>query len=176
MLERRSALASAHAYLSATLKIEESPEFSLTQIAGDAAKMARVVGALPEKAGIAIEAKSRTLMKMGPRQFWAVGVRGDDFARELRGKCYVTPLSSSRTRILLEGEPARDVLAKGIALDFHQSVFAPGMFAMTGVHHMPVLIHCIGGNAFHIYALRTFAMSVWDWLTDSALEFADRPA
>jgi sarcosine oxidase gamma subunit len=31
-----------------------------------------------------------------------------------------------------------------------------------------VTIHCIGENSFHIYALRTFALNVWEWLCDVA--------
>jgi sarcosine oxidase gamma subunit len=34
-----------------------------------------------------------------------------------------------------------------------------------------VLVHCAGENRFEIYALRTFALSVYDWLTDAALEY-----
>jgi sarcosine oxidase gamma subunit len=35
-----------------------------------------------------------------------------------------------------------------------------------------VLVHCVGENRFEIYALRTFAVSVYEWLADAALEFA----
>ncbi len=41
---------------------------------------------------------------------------------------------------------------------------------MTGIHHTPVLIHCTGENSFHIYALRTFALSLWEWLVDAAID------
>jgi heterotetrameric sarcosine oxidase gamma subunit len=61
---------------------------------------------------------------------------------------------------------------KGIAIDFHPAVFTPGTFAMTGVHHMPLLVHCTGENSFHIYAMRSFAMSMWEWFSDAAAEFA----
>jgi sarcosine oxidase gamma subunit len=43
---------------------------------------------------------------------------------------------------------------------------------MTGIHHTPALVHCTSENRFEIYALRTFALSVHDWLTDAALEFS----
>lgn len=172
MLERRSALASAKPYGSAALRIEEAPGFTLTQVAGLApgfeTALARIVGALPERIGIAHDNAGRTVMRIGPSQFWIVAPQADD----LSGIGAVTPLSSSRTRILIDGAPARDVLAKGIALDFHPSAFAPGAFAQTGLHHTPVLVHCIAGNAFHLYAMRSFAMSVWDWLADAALELA----
>lgn len=175
MLERRSALATAQAYRSSLLKIEEAPGFTLTQFAGgDTAKIAKVTGALPEKLGIAATAKGRTFFRIGPAQFWAIGPEGDDLARKLEDLCAVTPLTSSRTRILLDGAPARHVLAKGIAIDFHEGVFTPGTVALTGVHHMPLVVHCIADDSFHLYAMRTFAMSMWEWLTDAALEFAGR--
>ena len=111
-------------------------------------------------------------MRTGENQFWIIGPENDAIAAKLDGIAILTPLSHSRTRIFIEGAPARDVLSKGIPLDFHPTVFKPGMFAMTGIHHTPVLVHCVSENRFEIYALRTFALSVHDWLTDAALEFA----
>lgn len=171
MLERKSALASAAPYRSDALQMGEVRGFSLTQAAGLGKKITPVAGKLPPKIGKAVESEGRTILRIGPEQFWFVGPESDDLPRKLQGLCAVTPLSHSRTRIFLEGTPSRDVLAKGIPLDFHESVFKPGQFAMTGLHHMPVLLHCVSENRFELYAMRTFAMSVWDWLTDAALEY-----
>jgi methylglutamate dehydrogenase subunit D len=44
---------------------------------------------------------------------------------------------------------------------------------MTGMHHVPVLIHCVGKNKFHIYVMRTFALSIWDWLVEAAAGLND---
>jgi methylglutamate dehydrogenase subunit D len=177
MLERVSALASAHPYKSCVLTIAEDRGFTLTQAAGLSAefekKLAGLAGELPAKVGKAVESGGCTLMRIGPAQFWIVGSDGDDLAPRLARLCAATPLSHSRTRILLEGVPARAVLAKGIPLDFHDSAFTPGSFALTGLHHMPLVVHCAGPDRFHLYAMRTFALSVWEWLTDAALEFAD---
>lgn len=171
MLERRSALASATPYKSSHLRIEEASGFTLTQIAGLAPdfekKLKKIIGTLPERVGIAVENNGRTVMRTGPSQFWIIAPQADD----LSATGAVTSLTSSRARILIDGAPARDVLAKGIPLDFHPSVFTPGAFAMTGLHHTPVLVHCIGETAFHLYAMRTFAMSLWEWLVDAALEY-----
>jgi len=177
MLERRSALANVKPYESSLLKMGEARGFSLTQVAGlgEGFKKAitPITGKLPSRVGIAVESNGRIVMRIGPEQFWFVGPEEeDDFAAKLGARCAVTPLSHSRTRIFIEGTPARQVLAKGIPLDFHASVFTPGMFAMTGLHHTPVLVHCASENRFDLYAMRTFAVSVWDWLTDTALEFA----
>ncbi len=173
MLDRRSALATAKPYTSATLQIGEARGFFLLQAAGDAKAIGKLTGKLPGKVGVALQVDGAVAMRTGANQFWFIGSEADDLADKLRGVAILTPLSHSRTRLFIEGTPARDVLAKGVPLDFHASVFKPGMFAMTGIHHTPVLIHCVLINRFEIYALRTFALSVYDWLTDAALEFAE---
>lgn len=178
MLERHSALASVKPYRSDVLQMAELRDFSLVQAAvftkPAEKEIANIIGKLPARVGIALEANGRTLMRTGPKQFWFIGAEDDDLAEKLMSVCAVTPLSHSRSRIFLDGPPARDVLAKGIPLDFHESAFKPGMFAMTGLHHTPVLVHCLSRDRFELYALRTFAVSVWDWLTDAALEFTAR--
>lgn len=178
MLERRSALATAKPYTSAALEIRESPDFTLIQIAALAADFERrlktVVGPLPRSVGTAKAQGGRTLLRVGPSQFWMIGAADDDMAAAVSGLGAVTPLSHSRTRITLAGVPAREVLAKLVPLDFHPKTFGPGSFAMTGLHHTPVLIHCTGKASFDVYALRTFAMSVWHAIADAALEHSDR--
>jgi len=176
MLERRSALAEARPYESDVLKMGEVRGFKLLQASGldvDFEKnLSAIVGKLPAKVGGAAGHDGHTLMRIGPAQFWIIGPETDDLAERLASLCALTPLSHSRTRIFLEGAPTRDVLSKGIPLDFHPSAFTPKMCAMTGLHHTPVTVHCVSDNRFELYAMRTFAMSVWDWLCDAALEFA----
>jgi sarcosine oxidase subunit gamma len=173
MLDRRSALSLARAkpYASPVLQIGEARGFSLLQVAGPAKAISPITGKLPAKVGTALQADGRTLMRTGESQFWIIGPENDGIATKLGGIAIPTPLSHSRTRIFIEGAPARDVLSKGIPLDFHPTIFKPGTFAMTGIHHTPVLVHCVSDNRFEIYALRTFALSVHDWLTDAALEY-----
>ena len=177
MLERRSALATAKPYISSVLEIAEHRGFTLTQVAGldDAfeTKFAALLGKLPTNVGIAVQSDARALMRIGPAQFWIIGPEADDLVLKLQGLCAVTPLSHSRTRIVIDGAPAREVLAKCMPLDFHPNAFTPGAFTMTGLHHTPVLVHSLSESRFEIYVLRTFAMSAWEWLTDAALEFVN---
>ena len=173
MLDRRSALASARPYASPVLQVGEAREFSLLQVVGSSKAITPITGKVPGKVGVATQSNGRILMRTGENQFWIVGPENDDLATKLREVAILTPLSHSRTRIFIEGAPARDILAKGIPLDFHSTVLKPGMFVMTGIHHTPVLVRCTSENRFEIYALRTFALSVYDWLTDAALEFAE---
>jgi heterotetrameric sarcosine oxidase gamma subunit len=175
MLERRSALAGAHPFAWAALTLGEVRGFTLTQVAvfdkASEAAVAAVTGVLPQENTHAVESNGRTIFRTGPLAFWCVGPEGDDLDAQLHGKAVVTPLSHSRTRISIEGGAARKVLAKGLPIDLHSSVFAPGSFAMTGLHHTPVMLHCIAENRFELYAMRTFAMDAWEWLEDAALEF-----
>jgi heterotetrameric sarcosine oxidase gamma subunit len=168
MLKRSSALSDVDAIDTPRLAMREDNSFTLMQLAAPSREATRILGKMPTHAGIAIEHRGRTLLRVGPDQFWVIGVPGEDVAPSLHGTAFITPLHSSRTRIRLEGQGARDVLARSAALDFRPTAFKDGMFAQSGIHHTPVLIHCLAAQAFHLYMLRTFAVSVWDWLSDAA--------
>lgn len=168
MLERLSALQGHDPIDSAGVRLVEEPGFSLLQLSGVQRSAHDLIGNLPESVGQAIEREGRTLMKVGRSQYWIISGEQDDLGKKLAGAAILVPLSHSRTRLRLEGIQARAVLARSAAVDFHASAFAPGQFALTGIHHTPVLIHCIAAEAFHVYAMRTFALSLWEWLADAA--------
>lgn len=164
MLKASSALASAKPYVSSQLTIAEAPDFALTQYAGADKDLKKALGKLPAHVGVA----QGNFMRISPTQIWSLN---EPIAA---ANCFVTPLSSSRTRISVEGDEARSVLAKLSAIDFGPKQFTTAMFVSTSIHHTPVHIHCVAKSTFHIYALRTFALSVWDAVTDAALQFSDR--
>ena len=168
MLDRNSALASAKPYKGTNLTIAEAPDFTLTQYAGSEKELKKALGKIPPRVGAALEQDGRTLLRINQTQIWVIGEPIKIAAS------VTTPLSSSRTRIAIAGENSRTVLAKLAAIDFQIKSFTPGMFASTGIHHTPALIHCAEENTFHIYAMRTFGLSVWEAVTDAALEFSDR--
>ena len=161
MLKASSALASAAPYVSTQLTIVEAPDFTLIQYSGAEKDLKKALGKLPSRVGIVQD----NLLRVSPTQIWSLNEAVE------APNCFVTSLSSSRTRIEISGTAARDVLAKCAAIDFHKNEFKPNIFAMTGIHHVPVLIHCVAGEIFHLYVLRTFALSIWDHLNDAALEF-----
>jgi len=189
MLERQSAI--AHALAKGghdgadgkrRLTLGEQRGWSLSQLAAFATTLAQLEqaaapllgAALPTRVGEAIGAGQRQLLKTGPEQFWILGPATDDLAARLQAAVdpstgAVTPLSHSRTRIIVEGAPARELLIQGIPLDLHSDVFRPGQFALTGLHHTPVLLLRSAHDRYEIFAMRTFALSVWEWLTDAAL-------
>ena len=192
MLERRSALAEALGKAGQSgpagaqrLRLGEVRNWTLVQVAGFPSTLADLelsvsaalgVASLPARIGIVVEAGPRRILRTGPEQFWILAPASDTLAARLLevvtpAMGSVTPLSHSRSRIFIEGGAAGEVLAKGIPLDFHPAVFAVGQFALTGLHHTPVLVHRSGEARYEIYALRTFALSIWEWLTDAALPF-----
>jgi methylglutamate dehydrogenase subunit D len=189
MLERQSAI--AHALAKGghdgadgkrRLTLGEQRGWSLSQLAAFATTLTQLEqaaapllgAALPTRVGEAIGAGQRQLLKTGPEQFWILDPATDDLAARLQAAVdpstgAVTPLSHSRTRIIVEGAPARELLIQGIPLDLHSDVFRPGQFALTGLHHTPVLLLRSAQDRYEIFAMRTFALSVWEWLTDAAL-------
>jgi heterotetrameric sarcosine oxidase gamma subunit len=161
MLDTHSALGAMAAFERDGLRISEAAGFELTQVAGDENDLKVALGKLPGF-GVALAQKDRTVFRVAPSQVWVVGK-----APEAKN-CFVTPLSSGRSRFLVEGATARDVLASCAAVDFSGEAFKPGSVAMTGIHHTPALIHCVSENTLHVYAMRSFALSVFEWLCDAA--------
>jgi methylglutamate dehydrogenase subunit D len=163
MLEAQSPLGADARFEREGVVLCETAGFTLMQVAGDEKILKKALGKLPAKIGVATEHDGRTLLRIAPKQLWVLG--------QAMAPCnglYVTPLSSGRTRIVLEGARARAVLSSCALIDFDARQFKSGQFVMTGIHHTPVIIHCVGENNFHIYALRTFALNVWEWLCDIA--------
>lgn len=161
MLDARSPLGVDVRFERNGVMLTESAGFTLTQVAGEDKLLKKALGKLPAKLGTVVELNGRTLFRVGAKQFWILGE-----PLPASEGIYITPLSSGRTRILLEGPSARDVLAACALIDFDPKQFKSGYFVMTGIHHTPVTIHCIGEYSFHIYSTRTFALNVWEWLCD----------
>lgn len=134
------------------------------------------LGELPVRVGPAIERAGRRFLRTTPSQILVLGHAGDGLGSALLGAVApevgaLVDLSQARSRFYLEGEPAPEVLRRGAALDFHDEAFPAGHFAQSGIHHTPVLIHRAGERVWELFALRTFALDLWDWLTDACRPF-----
>lgn len=193
MLERRSALAGFHGATERAgvdgrvgLDIGEDASFSLVEIGlypskraeGERA-IASWLGALPETIAMPTQTAKGLLIRTGPLSFWLAGAAGADNANSARAGipeviASVIDLSSSRTRLTIAGASAADVLLKGLPIDLAPESFTVGQIALTGVHHTPILLHRTAIDRFEIYAMRSFALTVLEWLTDASLEFGYR--
>jgi sarcosine oxidase subunit gamma len=113
---------------------------------------------------------------IGPGQWFAVSEKlanealADDLAKRLEGLASVSDHSSGRAVVRLEGPAARDVLAKGLAIDLDPRVFADGAAAVTNISHMGVLVWR-DGEAYDLAVFRSVAGSFYGWLTKAAAEF-----
>ena len=114
------------------------------------------IGKLPKKAGLAVDG----VLKTGLRQYWLFGKRAE-VPWEMGA---VTDLGHSRIRITLDAPDAWQRLMGAVPVDLDPTIFKPGAFALTGIHHTPVLLWRTGETRYEIFALRTFAQSVADWL------------
>lgn len=93
----------------------------------------------------------------------------------------VTDSSEARTCIRIEGQRAREVLAKGCTIDLHPSAFGPGQSAQCIVAKCGVMLTQTArakdmSGTYELYVLRSFATYLWAWLEDASQEFGVRVA
>jgi len=166
------------------LQLGEERGWSLVQLSAFSATgselrttASRALGAdLPLRVGEAAVGGSRVLMKVGSDEFWVITRNAEDSVPTLRAAVgpaigSVISLSHARTCIWIEGLCARATLATAITVDLDPEVFRLGSFALTGLHHTPILIYRSRESRYELYVMRTFAVWTWEWLTDAALPF-----
>jgi methylglutamate dehydrogenase subunit D len=112
----------------------------------------------------------------GFEQWLALAEGAQDFDRELTlglGKrALITDQSDGRAILRLRGPKAREVLAKGMAIDLHPRAFKPGDVALTTAAHIGVQLWQVDETpTYEIAVPRSLAKSLWAWLSASAAEF-----
>jgi methylglutamate dehydrogenase subunit D len=80
----------------------------------------------------------------------------------------VTDWSHARACLGLTGEAAETVLQKCVAIDL--SALPSGRAAATMIHHIDVLIVRLSATEFRLFALRSFAEALAEWVLDAGLE------
>jgi heterotetrameric sarcosine oxidase gamma subunit len=76
----------------------------------------------------------------------------------------VLDLSHSRTRIVVEGPAAQDVMARLAPIDFAMTALPIDGFVQTGIHHVGVLINRSTATRFEILTPVTWARSLWEFI------------
>jgi sarcosine oxidase subunit gamma len=115
------------------------------------------------------------IMRIAPDQYWIVGGESGLDARLRKAippdaGC-VTSLDGARTRLVIEGQAARALLRRLVAIDLHPTVFPINGFAQTGIHHVGGLLLRVSEDRYEFFALRTYAASTWEVLVDAAHSF-----
>jgi heterotetrameric sarcosine oxidase gamma subunit len=188
VLKSRSALESYGAQVvradgNQALRLGEVAETRLVHLGvypGGAAQVAAEVlpvlgGRLPDSSVRAAAAAGHLIMRIAPDQYWVLNGESGLDAR-LRSAISadagsVTSLDGARTRLLIEGCPARALLGRLVAIDLDPTVFPVGGFAQTGIHHVAGLLLRASDDRYEFFAPRTFAASTWEVLIDAAHSF-----
>jgi sarcosine oxidase, subunit gamma len=105
---------------------------------------------------------------LGFREQLAAAFQGSPFR--------ATDVSQAIARIEIDDSCARDLLAKGCALDLHPSRFPPGHCAKTRFAAMPVVVRCTHANRFECIVTWSYRDYLLSWLEDAALEFSKERA
>ena len=85
-----------------------------------------------------------------------------------------TDMSSARALIRLQGEGVREVLMKGIAVDFLPPAFMPGDLRRCSLAGVAALVHCRAAapDEFDLYVFRSYAAFALAWLRRAAMPAA----
>ena len=138
------------------------------------------VDALPTTLSTIVAVRDTAVMWLGPEE-WLVTSNdrdGEDLEAALREAVSAhggaaVDVSAQRTTLRLQGEHARDVIAKGCSLDLHPSVFGPGAAAQTVLGRAGVVLIPLSDNGtdYRVVVRSSFARYLADWLIDAADEF-----
>jgi len=144
--------------------------------AEDTGKMiGKLFGKAPGPVGSAVEHGRVTMITLAPGRTLLVS-ESDEITSALSAalpasQAAITDLSYARTMLRLSGEAAAEILGKGLAIDLHPSVFAPGRAAQSVIHHMDVLVIRRDDEVFELVVFRGFGLSLAEWLLDAGLEY-----
>jgi len=164
----------------ATVRLGELQDWCLVQVGSYAhslpaldAAISPLIGApLPQSPRAATQSGAHRLYRIAADQYWIVTrdrQLPEALALAVPGEVgSVLDLSHARVRLALTGPGVRTLLAKVVSVDLRPQSFAVGQFVQTGLHHTGVLLERLAPEHFELYVLRTYALSIWEWLTDAA--------
>lgn len=132
-------------------------------------------------AGRRTEGPDIALVSTGPGAWLSCREQGgyefaEELAETLTGIASVADQSDALAVLRLSGPRLRQVLAKGIHVDFHDTVFQVGHAAATQCAHVGVTLWRLpddprGDPVFEIAMFRSYAESFSHWLQVSAAEY-----
>jgi sarcosine oxidase subunit gamma len=121
-----------------------------------------------------VAAGAFTVLWLGPDEWLVIG----DGAKELLDRAVgsdfasVVDVSADRRTFVLSAPWARDLLAKGMAIDLHPRVFGEGDCAQTLLARSQVILQQVDDRpTYHVLVRGSFAPYLAAWLADAASEF-----
>jgi len=115
--------------------------------------------------------KKSDLLRIEPLKWWVISDHGEITLPSVAAeKGMVLDLSSSKTWLKISGSQAAHLLNHFLPLDFRKDVFSENDVASTGFHHIGVTVWR-DEDGFNLLLPRSFALSLWELLEASALQY-----
>ena len=124
--------------------------------------------------GKSVSVDGSSLLGIGPG-LWLL-IASDDSAPHFPGAKLVEAFEAAVetgdawTQFAISGSVARDLLAKGCALDLHAGVFREDACAVTRFAQIRCVLYRVRGG-FRLFVGRSYAISLAEWLIEAAAEF-----
>jgi methylglutamate dehydrogenase subunit D len=158
---------------------------TITQISAYRDKMGEIAKAVLDLSGLELPQRPERVAANGvaligmARGQWLAVAEGDKgravLARlneVLSDLAAIGDQSDAKAMLRLAGSRARDVLAKGCALDLDEGAFKPQDAATTQIALIPCQLWQLDeGPTYELAVPLSYARSFWSWLTASAAEY-----
>lgn len=182
----QGAMASASADGERAVALREVAFLAQVNLRADVADvdaMARIAAALgsplPTQPNTTADGARWSVLWLGPDEWLVVGPEGDELRieRALRAALAgahgsVVDVSANRTTLELRGPMAREVLAKGCALDLHPRRFRAGDCAQTALARAQIVLRQVDDEPVYWILVRcSFAPYLVEWLIDAMSEY-----
>ncbi len=79
-------------------------------------------------------------------------------------------VSDARAVFLIEGQGAREVLAKGAPVDMSSGVFGKREIRRTRIGQLAAAFWTLDGETFEVVCFRSVGAFMFDWLSNAAQE------
>lgn len=129
----------------------------------------------PPALGRTMTSPGNMLLAIGPGRYLAIS-QDEGLAQRLSAKVpagegVIVDLTHGRVGIRISGLAAQPLLQKGLSFDLDIAAFPPMATTSSAIHHMGVTVVRIDETCFDVFAMSSFAGSLWDWATDAAVEY-----
>ena len=128
---------------------------------------------LPTSSNSSSASSNGEILRLAPGEWLLVAEPEAGWSEDIKIEgATLTDVSHARVVVIVSGNRILDMLAKGCSVDLHPRQFPPGMCVQTSIAKIHVILHRLHlGNDYALYAARSYASSLWDWLTESAAEY-----
>ena len=122
--------------------------------------------------GTAVQNGDVLLARVEPLKWWILNSGVEISVPELSPtEGCLLDLSHSRTWLAISGENAGSLLNRFLPIDLRDAVFPAGSIATTAFHHTGVTVHRSADGSYNLLLLRSFAVSLWQMMHETALQF-----